>query len=102
MLKRYYLMHLSYWLQQLFILVLKIEKPRKDYNVLAVHHLVTLWLIGFVRIPFSTLTARLMLRHSGSYATNFTLIGNAVFVSMDLPDAFFAVSPSLLSLLSSL
>lgn len=47
-LKRYYLMHFSYWIQQLIVLILKIEKPRKDFNELAIHHVVTLWLIGLV------------------------------------------------------
>lgn len=36
----------SYWLQQMIIVVLKIEKPRKDYFELVIHHIVTLWLIG--------------------------------------------------------
>ncbi|KAI5124910.1 hypothetical protein M0805_007338 [Coniferiporia weirii] len=73
-LKRYYLMHLSYWIQQLIVLALKIEKPRKDFQELVAHHIVTLWLIGW------------------SYGVNLTLIGNAVFVSMDIPDTFFAFS----------
>ncbi|PAV20831.1 longevity assurance s LAG1 LAC1 [Pyrrhoderma noxium] len=73
-LKRYYLMHFSYWIQQLLILALKIEKPRKDFNELVAHHFVTLWLIGW------------------SYGINLTLIGNAVFVSMDIPDTFLALS----------
>jgi acyl-CoA-dependent ceramide synthase len=47
-LKRYYLMQLSYWCQQLLVLVLKLERPRKDYSELVVHHLVTLWLVGSV------------------------------------------------------
>lgn len=47
-LKRYYLMHLSYWLQQLIILALRLEKPRKDFRELVAHHIVTIWLIGFV------------------------------------------------------
>ena len=47
-LKRYYLMHFSYWIQQLLILALKIEKPRKDFNELVAHHFVTLWLIVLV------------------------------------------------------
>lgn len=47
-LKRYYLMHFSYWIQQLIVLALKIEKPRKDYKELVAHHIVTLWLIGYV------------------------------------------------------
>ena len=45
-LKRYYLIHLSYWIQQLVVLALRIEKPRKDFRELVAHHLVTLWLIG--------------------------------------------------------
>lgn len=46
MLKRYYLMHFSYWLQQAIIITLKIEKPRKDFQELVAHHIVTIWLIG--------------------------------------------------------
>lgn len=49
LLKRYYLMHFSYWIQQLIVLILRIEKPRKDFKELAAHHVVTLWLIGYVR-----------------------------------------------------
>lgn len=45
-LKRYYLMQAAYWLQQLIVLVLNLEKPRKDYNELIAHHAVTLWLVG--------------------------------------------------------
>ena len=45
-LKRYYLMQAAYWCQQLLVLILRLEKPRKDYNELVAHHLVTLWLIG--------------------------------------------------------
>ncbi|KAF8913992.1 TLC domain-containing protein [Gymnopilus junonius] len=73
-LKRYYLMQFSYWLQQLIVLVLGLEKPRKDYTELVAHHIVTLWLVGW------------------SYLINLTYIGNAVYMSMDLPDAFFAFS----------
>ena len=47
-LKRYYLMQASYWCQQFIVLVLRLEKPRKDYKELVAHHIVTLWLIGFV------------------------------------------------------
>ncbi|KAF8883686.1 TLC domain-containing protein [Infundibulicybe gibba] len=43
-LKRYYLMQLAYWCQQLLVLVLGLEKPRKDYWELVAHHIVTLWL----------------------------------------------------------
>ncbi|KAJ3799101.1 longevity assurance proteins LAG1 LAC1 [Lentinula aff. detonsa] len=73
-LKRYYLMHMAYWIQQLLVLVLGLEKPRKDYYELVAHHLVTIWLVGW------------------SYLINLTLIGNAVYMSMDIPDAFFAFS----------
>jgi acyl-CoA-dependent ceramide synthase len=73
-LKRYYLMQFSYWLQQLIVLVLGLEKPRKDYMELVAHHIVTLWLVGW------------------SYVVNLTYIGNAVYLSMDIPDAFFAFS----------
>jgi len=47
-LKRYYLMQFSYWLQQLLVLLLGLEKPRKDYKELVCHHFVTLWLVGCV------------------------------------------------------
>ncbi|KAG6873753.1 hypothetical protein C0995_011572 [Termitomyces sp. Mi166 len=73
-LKRYYLMQMGYWLQQLIVLVLGLEKPRKDYAELVAHHIVTLWLVGW------------------SYFMNMTLIGNAVYMSMDIPDAFLAFS----------
>ncbi|KAF8913991.1 TLC domain-containing protein [Gymnopilus junonius] len=73
-LKRYYLMQFSYWLQQLIVLVLGLEKPRKDYMELVAHHIVTLWLVGW------------------SYLINLTYIGNAVYMSMDIPDTFLAFS----------
>ncbi|KAH7921816.1 longevity assurance proteins LAG1/LAC1 [Leucogyrophana mollusca] len=73
-LKRYYLMHAAYWCQQLVVLLLGLEKPRKDYTELVAHHFVTLWLIFW------------------SYLVNMTLIGNAVYMSMDIPDAFLAFS----------
>ncbi|KAJ3538718.1 hypothetical protein NM688_g6480 [Phlebia brevispora] len=73
-LKRYYLMQCAYWCQQLLVLVLGLEKPRKDYSELVAHHIVTLWLVGW------------------SYLINLTLIGNAIYVSMDIPDMFLAVS----------
>ncbi|KAF9464458.1 TLC domain-containing protein [Collybia nuda] len=73
-LKRYYLMQIAYWCQQFLVLVLGLEKPRKDYWELVAHHIVTLWLVGW------------------SYFMNLTLIGNAVFMSMDIPDTFLAFS----------
>ena len=47
-LKRYYLMQTAHWCQELLVLLMKLEKPRKDYAELVAHHFVTLWLIGFV------------------------------------------------------
>jgi len=66
-------MQMSYWIQQLLVLVLGLEKPRKDYAEYVAHHMVTIWLVGC------------------SYLVNLTLIGNAVFVSMDISDSFFSV-----------
>ncbi|KAK7695872.1 hypothetical protein QCA50_000510 [Cerrena zonata] len=73
-LKCYYLMQGAYWCQQLMVLVLGLEKPRKDYKELVAHHFVTLWLVGW------------------SYLVNMTLIGNAVYISMDIPDVLLAFS----------
>ncbi|KZV72106.1 longevity assurance proteins LAG1/LAC1 [Peniophora sp. CONT] len=73
-LKAYYLAQAAYWCQQLIVLALRLEKPRKDYNELIAHHIVTLWLVGW------------------SYGINLTLIGNAVYTSMDIPDTFLAFS----------
>lgn len=72
--KLYYLLQFSYWLQQALVMLLKLEKPRKDYYELVAHHLVTLWLIGW------------------SYLINLTMIGTTVFVCMDIPDTFLALS----------
>ncbi|EIW79356.1 longevity assurance proteins LAG1 LAC1 [Coniophora puteana RWD-64-598 SS2] len=73
-LKRYYLTHGAYWCQQLIVLLLGLEKPRKDYAELVVHHFVTIWLIGW------------------SYLVNMTRLGNAVYLSMDIPDTFLSAS----------
>ncbi|KAG9005767.1 hypothetical protein FRB94_001333 [Tulasnella sp. JGI-2019a] len=70
--KSYYLLQFSYWLQQFLVLVLRLEKPRKDFKELVIHHIVTLWLIGW------------------SYLVNLTPIGNAVFITMDVSDVFLA------------
>ncbi|KAI8065615.1 TLC domain-containing protein [Gongronella butleri] len=70
--KYYYLVQFAFWLQQIF--VLQIEAPRKDYRELVMHHINTLLLIF------------------ASYYCNFTRVGNAVFVCMDLPDAVLALA----------
>ncbi|KAJ7899626.1 TLC domain-containing protein [Mycena leptocephala] len=71
-LKRYYLLQTAYWVQQFLVLALRLEKPRKDYAELVAHHVVTLFLVIV------------------SYMTNLTLIGSAVYMSMDIPDIFSA------------
>lgn len=52
-LKRYYLLQTAYWVQQFLVLVLGLEKPRKDYAELVAHHIVTLFLVMCVRSQFS-------------------------------------------------
>lgn len=97
-LKLYYLLEFSYWLQQMLVLVLRLEKPRSDYYELIVHvksspfmramlfgladasyaqHIVTLWLVGW------------------SYGINLTRIGVCIFFTMDVSDVFLAVRPQL-------
>lgn len=73
-LKLYYLLQASFWLQQALVMLLGLERPRKDYYELVAHHLVTLWLIGW------------------SYFINLTMIGTTVFVCMDIPDTWLALS----------
>ncbi|KAJ6516631.1 longevity assurance proteins LAG1/LAC1 [Mycena vitilis] len=73
-LKRYYLMQTAYWIQQFLVLVLGLEKPRKDYTELVAHHFVTIFLVLV------------------SYVMNLTFIGSAVYMSMDIPDMFLALS----------
>ena len=92
-LKAYYLIQFAYWLQQLLVLMLGLEKPRSDYRALVAHHFVTVWLIGYVMCIFLFYFLMRGL-HRWSYLINLTLIGNAVYMSMDIPDAFFAVSQS--------
>ncbi|TKY85416.1 hypothetical protein EX895_005578 [Sporisorium graminicola] len=76
-LKLYYLLQFSFWLQQALVMLLRLEKPRKDYVELIAHHLVTLWLIGW------------------SYLINLTMIGTTVFVCMDIPDTWLGFSKAL-------
>lgn len=46
-LKYYYLWQSAYWLHQFLVLALRLEKPRRDHTELIIHHIVTLWLIGY-------------------------------------------------------
>ena len=75
--KAYYLLQASYWAQQAIVLMLQLEKPRKDFKELVGHHIVTLALIGL------------------SYRFHFTHMGIAVYVTHDISDFFLAVSPPL-------
>ena len=72
--KFYYLLEAAYWAQQAIVLILGMEKPRKDFNELVGHHLVTLSLIGL------------------SYRFHFTYMGVGVFITHDISDFFLAVS----------
>ncbi|KAG5518602.1 hypothetical protein PMAC_002999 [Pneumocystis sp. 'macacae'] len=72
--KAYYLLQFSYWFQQAAVLILKLEKPRKDYKRFVVHHFITLILIGL------------------SYRFHFTYLGLAVFITMDISDVFLALA----------
>ncbi|EER25160.1 Longevity-assurance family protein [Coccidioides posadasii C735 delta SOWgp] len=75
--KAYYLLEASYWAQQAIVLVLQLEKPRKDFKELVGHHIVTLALIAL------------------SYRFHFTYIGLAVYITHDVSDFFLATSKTL-------
>lgn len=71
--KAYYLLQASYWAQQMIVLLLMLEKPRKDFKELVAHHFITLSLIWL------------------SYRFHFTYMGLAVYVTHDISDFFLAV-----------
>ncbi|EEH49623.1 uncharacterized protein PADG_05702 [Paracoccidioides brasiliensis Pb18] len=75
--KAYYLLEASYWAQQAIVLLLMLEKPRKDFKELVMHHIITLSLIGL------------------SYRFHFTHIGLAVYITHDVSDFFLATSKTL-------
>lgn len=75
--KAYYLLQAAYWQQQAVVLMLQLEKPRKDFYELVLHHVVTLALIA------------------SSYRYHFTYMGIAVFVTHDVSDFFLATSKAL-------
>ncbi|KAF9976722.1 sphingosine N-acyltransferase lag1, partial [Modicella reniformis] len=66
--KWYYLIQFAFWIQQLLLAILGIEKPRKDFLEYLIHHVITCLLIGF------------------SYSFNLTSVGHAVLCAMDLSD----------------
>ncbi|KAK7736938.1 sphingosine N-acyltransferase lag1 [Diaporthe eres] len=75
--KFYYLFQAAYWAQQAIVLMLGMEKPRKDFKELVGHHIVSLALIGL------------------SYRFHFTYMGLAVYITHDISDFFLATSKSL-------
>ncbi|KAE8377047.1 TLC domain-containing protein [Aspergillus bertholletiae] len=75
--KAYYLLQASYWAQQAIVLLLQLEKPRKDFRELVGHHIITLALIGL------------------SYRFHFTYMGLAVYITHDVSDFFLATSKTL-------
>ncbi|KAJ7721211.1 TLC domain-containing protein [Mycena metata] len=72
-LKRYYLLQTAYWVQQFLVLVLGLEKPRKDSGAGGAP-------CGYAVFWFM------------SYVMNLTYIGSAIYMSMDIPDMFLALS----------
>jgi acyl-CoA-dependent ceramide synthase len=72
--KFYYLLEAAYWAQQAIVMLLGMEKPRKDFKELVTHHIVTLALIAL------------------SYRFHFTYMGIAVYITHDISDFFLAVS----------
>lgn len=75
--KTFYLLQAAFWLQQAFVLVLNLEKRRKDFKELVFHHVVTLALIIL------------------SYRFHFTHIGLCVYITMDVSDFWLALSKTL-------
>lgn len=71
--KAYYLLQASYWAQQGLVMLLMLEKPRKDFQELVLHHIVTLSLIWL------------------SYRFHFTYVGIAIYITHDISDFFLAV-----------
>lgn len=78
--KAYYLLQASYWSQQAIVLLLQLEKPRKDFKELVGHHIITVALIWC------------------SYRFHFTYMGLGVYITHDISDFFLAVSGSSLPL----
>ncbi|KIM33290.1 hypothetical protein M408DRAFT_326064 [Serendipita vermifera MAFF 305830] len=73
-LKLYYLLQTAYWLQQFLLLLMGVEKRRRDFYELVAHHIVTLWMVIW------------------SYLMNMTRTGNIIFLTMDWSDVFLSLS----------
>ncbi|CCF57985.1 hypothetical protein KAFR_0D03370 [Kazachstania africana CBS 2517] len=72
--KLFYLGQAAFWAQQSCVLVLQLEKPRKDHKEMVFHHIDTLLLIWL------------------SYTFHFTKIGLAVYITMDISDLLLSFS----------
>lgn len=75
--KLYYLGQAAFWVQQSIILILQLEKPRKDFHELVIHHFVTIALIWL------------------SYNYHFTWMGLAIYITMDISDLFLSTLKAL-------
>ncbi|KAK9459465.1 TLC domain-containing protein [Lipomyces oligophaga] len=75
--KAYYLLQASFWVQQSVVLMLQLEKPRKDFKELVFHHVVTIALIFC------------------SYKFHFTWMGLPVYITMDLSDLMLSISKTM-------
>ncbi|KAK9478804.1 TLC domain-containing protein [Lipomyces japonicus] len=75
--KLYYLLQAAFWSQQSIVLLLQLEKPRKDFKELVFHHIVTIALIFC------------------SYRFHFTWIGLPIYITMDVSDIMLATSKTL-------
>lgn len=75
--KFYYLFQAGFWSQQAVVLLLQLEKPRKDFKELVFHHVVTILLISL------------------SYMFNYTWMGLAIYITMDTSDFFLGLSKTL-------
>ncbi|KAI1150192.1 TLC domain-containing protein [Nemania diffusa] len=82
--KFYYLVQAAFWAQQALVMLLGLEKRRRDFKELVVHHIVTVSLIAL------------------SYRFHFTMMGVLVYVTHDISDFFLATSKSLNYIDSSL
>ncbi|TID30273.1 hypothetical protein CANINC_001153 [Pichia inconspicua] len=75
--KFYYLFQAGFWSQQALVLLLRLEKPRKDFKELVFHHIVTILLVSL------------------SYMFNYTWMGLAIYITMDVSDLFLGTSKTL-------
>ncbi|KAI0481404.1 TLC domain-containing protein [Xylaria cf. heliscus] len=75
--KFYYLVQAAFWAQQALVMILGLEKRRRDFKELVVHHIVTVSLIAL------------------SYRFHFTMMGVLVYLTHDISDFFLATSKSL-------